>query len=150
MVATHARTDTVRQVMTAHPVTVSPETPVSELYDLMDQRGIGVCPVVTHGGELHGIVSRVDVLRALRPSRELAMHDAEEIGRLTVREIMRYGVVSLEADDPLVAAVDLFVDTRLHALPVVHRGSGAPMVVGIVTQKDVLRYVLHAGPPARK
>ena len=149
MVATYAHTDTVRQVMTAHPVTVSPETPVSELYDLMEQRGIAVCPVVTRAGELQGIVSRVDVLRALRPSRELAMQDADEIGRLPVRDIMRYGVVSLEADDPLVAAVDLFVDTRLHALPVVHRGGGPPMVVGIVTQKDVLRHVLHAGPPVR-
>ena len=149
MAATYTQTDTVRQVMTAHPITVSPETPVSELYNLMEERGIAVCPVVTRAGELHGIASRVDVLRALRPSRELAMHDAEELGRLTVRDIMRYGVVSLEPDDPLVAAVDLFVDTRLHALPVVHRGGGPPVVVGIVTQKDVLRHVLHPAPPAR-
>jgi CBS domain-containing membrane protein len=147
--ATYARTDTVREVMTAHPVTVAPETPVSELYELMEQRGISVCPVVSRKGELHGIVSRVDVLRALRPSRELAIKDVDDVGRLPVRDIMRYGVVSLEADDPLVAAVDLFVDTRLHALPVVHRAGGPPMVVGIVTQKDVLRHVAHSAPPAR-
>jgi CBS domain-containing protein len=143
MAMIHAMTETVEQVMTGRPVTVRPETTVGELYALMQERGVACCPVVSETGELRGMVSRVDLLRTLRPSRELSVRSARDVAELTVREIMRCGIITLEPEDPLVAAVDLFVDSRLHALPVVRRGSGAPMVEGIVTQHDVLRHLMQ-------
>ena len=85
----------------------------------------------------------MDLLRALRPSRELSVRNPAELGQLTVRDIMRAGVVTVEPDDPLVAALDLMVDTRLHSLPVVHRGPGRPVVVGMVTQGDLLRHFMR-------
>ena len=140
---THAMTESVRLVMTERPVTVRPETTVAEVYALMEERGIAACPVVTPAGELRGIVSRVDLLRAFRPSKELSVLTPEAAGRQSVREVMRFGVVTLEPDDPLVAALDLLVDTRFHALPVVQRGPGPPRVVGIVTQTDVVRHLMR-------
>lgn len=136
-------TDTVRQVMTAAPVTVHPDTTIGELLQLFHDHEISCCPVVHGDGDLHGIISKVDVLRALRPSRELSVLPPGELARQHVRDVMRYGVVSLEVNDPIVAALDLLVDTRFHALPVVRRGPGHPTVVGIVTQGDVIRYLSH-------
>ncbi len=144
---THTMTETVAQAMTAHAVTVRPETTVRELHALMLEYGIATCPVVTEAGELCGMASRVDVLRALRPTRELNRLEVAEVNRLPVREIMRRGVVTLEPGDPLVAAVDLFVDSRLHALPVVRRGAGSPVLEGIVTQGDVLRHLIGTPGP---
>jgi CBS domain-containing protein len=139
MPASIAVTETVRHAMTERPITVHPDTSAAEFYRLLEEHGITTCPVVTETGELKGMASRVDLLRTLRPSRELDVLGPSELSGITVREIMRCGVVTLEPEDPLVAALDLFVDTRFHALPVVRRGPGNPVVVGIITQGDVVR-----------
>jgi len=144
MTPTHLITETVGSVMTERPTLVSPETPVAELYGLMEERGISACPVVNDEGELVGMASRVDLLRAFRPSRELHVLAAEDVRPLPVREIMHCGVVTLEPEDPLVTAVDLFADTRFHVLPVVRRGPGQPVVVGILAQSDALRHLMRA------
>jgi CBS domain-containing membrane protein len=146
---THVVTETIAAVMSARPVLVGPEMTVAEAFDTMEHHGIATCPVVAADGELRGMVSRVDLLRALRPSRELEVFGAEAVGKVPVREVMRRGVVTVEAEDPIVAAVDLFVDTRLHALPVVRRGAGPPVVIGVVTQGDALRYLMRAPAATR-
>ena len=143
MTAIQYGTETVREVMTGDPVTVGPDMTIAGLETLMRREGVASCPVVDERGELVGMASRVDLLRALRPSRELSVRNPAELGQLTVRDIMRAGVVTVEPDDPLVAALDLMVDTRLHSLPVVHRGPGRPVVVGMVTQGDLLRHFMR-------
>lgn len=143
MTAIHLATEVVRDVMTGSPVTVGPDVSVTELEALMRREEVATCPVVDERGELVGMASRVDLLRALRPSRELSVRPAGELNRLRVRDIMRAGVVTVEAGDPLVAALDLIVDTRLHALPVVHRGPGRPVVVGLVSQRDLLNHYMR-------
>lgn len=144
MALTYTATESVAEVMTERPITVSPETPVTEAFDRMEEHGIATCPVVNEAGELSGMLSRVDLLRALRPSRELRLRGNEEVQHLPVRDVMRCGVVTVEPHDFLVAAIDLFMDTRLHALPVVRRGPGKPVVVGIITQADALRHLMRA------
>lgn len=57
----------IAELMAADVVTVTPETDVSEAIDLMLDERIGAIPVVSADGELAGIVSYVDILRALQP-----------------------------------------------------------------------------------
>lgn len=58
--------DSIEGVMTANPITVGPETELSDLIDLLlDQKFSGV-PVVGPETQLMGIVSYLDVLRAVR------------------------------------------------------------------------------------
>jgi CBS-domain-containing membrane protein len=146
MTDTLTMTITVAESMTWQPLMVRAQDTVEDAFEIMERAGIAACPVVGDGNELCGMVSRVDLLRALRPSRELRLLNANEVSQLKVRDIMRCGVVTVEPEDPLVAAVDLFVDTRLHSLPVVRRASGAPVVVGIVTQGDALRHLMRSAP----
>src|SRR5262249_32624435 len=54
----------VEGVMTADPVTVSPDTRVEEAASLMLVRDIGCLPVTEHGA-LVGIITTTDLLRAL-------------------------------------------------------------------------------------
>jgi acetoin utilization protein AcuB len=49
-------------------MTVRPDTPVAELLDLLLEEKIGAVPVLAPDtGNLMGIVSYIDVLRAVRP-----------------------------------------------------------------------------------
>lgn len=54
----------VKEVMTPHPVTVTQYTPLNDIVTLFEQNKIKRVPV-TANGKLVGIVSRVDLLRAL-------------------------------------------------------------------------------------
>ena len=62
--AAHLDETLVESVMTADPVTVSPDTTVEEAASLMLVRSIGCLPVAQNGG-LVGIITTTDLLRAL-------------------------------------------------------------------------------------
>jgi len=57
----------ITSVMSGDVIALDPETPVLEAVDTMIEQRIGAVPVVVqHSQELAGIVSYVDVLRAVR------------------------------------------------------------------------------------
>ncbi|SER71713.1 CBS domain-containing protein [Lentzea albida] len=73
--------DVVAQVMTKPPVTVTPNTDLAEVADLMLEHDVRSIPVV-HEGHLAGIVTRRDMLRSI--SREDWIIEAEIRHRLGV------------------------------------------------------------------
>ena len=135
----HATTRPVYDVMTRAPITVSPRTPVRDLIALFDRHDFNAFTVVDDRGIVRGIVTKLDVLRLLRPDENLFVPGLSQMGTARLSDIMRRGVVSVEAGDPLVVAADLMVETRLRTLPVVRREPNGPVLVGIVTQGDLLR-----------
>lgn len=52
------------QVMTRHPITVTPQTDAQEATRVMIDKGISCLPVVDEGGRLVGVVTWKDLLRA--------------------------------------------------------------------------------------
>jgi CBS domain-containing protein len=79
----YARTHgmTARDLMTERVVSVTPETPASQIAQIMEEHNIRRVLVV-QDGRLKGIVSRADLLRALvAPPREEAELDDERIRR---------------------------------------------------------------------
>lgn len=54
---------TVSEVMTAAPITVSPETPIQEIAALMDRKKVHTLPVLA-GGKLAGVIGKIDLIRA--------------------------------------------------------------------------------------
>lgn len=135
----HAATMPIHQVMTTAPVTVQPMTTVTELLALFDRHDFNAFPVVAPDGTLRGIVSKLDVLRLLHPDEHFRLPDAKVIAATRVAEIMRPGILTVEGEDPVVAAAELMVSTGRRSLPVVRRGSGWPKLVGIVSRGDLLR-----------
>jgi CBS domain-containing protein len=121
----HAATMPIYQVMTSTPVTVHPLTTVSELLALFDRYDFNAFPVVAADGTLRGIVSKLDVLRLLHPDEQFRLPDAKVIGATRVAEIMRPGILTVEAEDPVVVAADLMVATGRRSLP---RGSARQRV----------------------
>ncbi|HIK30216.1 MAG TPA: CBS domain-containing protein [Oscillatoriales cyanobacterium M4454_W2019_049] len=56
----------VQDVMTPNPVTVKPDTPISEAADLMVEKRVNRLPVVDDQHHLVGIITRDDLLKALK------------------------------------------------------------------------------------
>lgn len=130
---------TVREVMTPTPVTVRPSTTVGELKALFEAHDFNAFPVVDEAGALCGMVSKLDFLRMFRPARRRWLPDLRALWAERVGDIMSAGLVAVEPGDPVVVAVDLVVETKLRSLPVVDRRGGRPVLVGIVSRKDLLR-----------
>jgi CBS domain-containing protein len=63
---------TAAELMSAPPVTIGPDASVADAARLMYERGVKRLPVVDSGGQLAGIVSRIDVLSVFaRPDGQI-------------------------------------------------------------------------------
>lgn len=126
--------------MTAAPVTASPDSRVRDLMRLFDARDFNSLPVVDAQGVLVGIVTKLDLLRVFRPDTHRHVPESAQVEECKAADIMRPGIITLEPDQPLVAAIDLMLQSRLHSLPVVERPHGGPpRLVGILSRGDLLR-----------
>jgi acetoin utilization protein AcuB len=126
-----------RDVMTPNPVTVSPHARVAEAWDLMRELDIRHLPVV-HDGELVGMVSDRDVAY-LDLARLLVPAGADGLQRqlaTPVVNVMSSDVVFVEPDTALSEVIELMLERKIGAVPVVN--SGSREVVGIVSYIDVL------------
>lgn len=138
------RPPTVGDIMNPAPVTVRPDAKVTRLLQLFQADRPEAVAVVDAEGYLCGIVTMLDLLRASRPDERMRLPGPEELLSRTVETIMRPGVITLEPADPVPVVVDLMVETRFHALPVVHRQAGGPRLVGMVEQQDLLGTLVGA------
>jgi CBS domain-containing protein len=131
---------TIREVMTTEPAAVSQTTTARDLLDRFEREAVSAYPVVRADGTLAGIVTKLDLLRALQSGAPGGEPDVKRLAGRQAADLMRPGVVTLEPDQSLEAAIDLMVETRLRSLPVVERPRGGPpRLVGMVSQGDVLR-----------
>jgi CBS domain-containing protein len=125
-----------KDLMTVDPVTVTPETAVTEARRLMLDRRIRHL-VVTDGGRLAGIVTDRDIrLNLPSPATSLSVWEINYLlARLTVESVMTKAVITIDPERDAVEAARIMLDHKIGALPVVDEGA----VVGIVTETDVLR-----------
>ncbi len=118
----------VEEVMTRNLVTVSPQTSMAELKEILREHRISGAPVLENG-ELVGIVSIEDLIKALAEG---------EMGA-TVGERMTPDPVTVRAEEPLVQVVNYFARHGFGRFPVVDR-EGVP--VGIITRGDIMQGLL--------
>ena len=134
---------TARDLMTLNPATLTARASIAEAWDLMRELEIRHVPVVD-GGALVGMLSdrdlaRVDVARLLMAGGAVGL---EEELRTAVVKVMSGDVISVEPDTELGEVVDLLIESKVGALPVVEPDTRA--VVGIVSYIDVLRALQDA------
>jgi CBS domain-containing protein len=130
---------TIRDIMTPSPVTVHPEMSIVELKALFERYDFNAFPVVDDRGVLCGMISKLDLLCAFRPDKRRGMAGLWALWAERVEEIMSRGIIAVEADEPVVTAVDLMVETRRRSLPVIERRSAGRVVVGMISRKDLLQ-----------
>jgi CBS domain-containing protein len=129
----------VEEIMTRDPTAIRPGTTVAEALRTLRQLDVRHLPVVNEDRELVGMISDRD-LRGLPLEIELEGHRSVPLDT-KVSELMSSDVLQVEEETSLLEAIDLMLDEKVGALPVVDdRG----VLVGIVSYVDLLREFLRA------
>jgi CBS domain-containing protein len=114
-------------------VTVRPDSPITELLDLLAHHGVGALVVSSDGVGVDGIVSERDVVRHLQ------RHGAALLTS-PVSDIMTAEVHTAEPDADLEDLMRLMTERRFRHVPVVVDGS----LAGIVSIGDVVKHRIDA------
>ena len=131
----------VRDLMTAKPITVDPETPMLDARQRMVEERIRHL-VVVENDRVVGIVTDRDIrLNLPSPATSLSVWEMNYLlSKLTVGGVMSKSVLVVDPDRQLAEAACIMVDHKIGALPVVDGGR----LVGIVTESDFVRAMARA------
>jgi len=144
---------TVRDIMDADPVTVSPTDDVETVVRILRNHELPGVPVVNEGGRCVGIVTEADLVLADEQGDLHIPHYIELFGGVvfleplrrfeerlkkalasTVADLMSEDPVTIEPDASVAEAGRVIVRRGHNRLPVVEHGR----LVGVVTRVDVL------------
>ncbi|MEI8094918.1 MAG: CBS domain-containing protein [Spirochaetales bacterium] len=131
----------VGQRMIKNPITVTPETPVSDAQYMMRKEKVHRFPVVGKDGRVKGIVTEKDLLYATpSPATTLDVYEMNYLlSKLTVDEVMSTDVISVTEDTTVEEAARVLVDNNIGGLPVMRGGQ----LVGIITESDLFKVFLE-------
>jgi len=116
----------VRDVMTARPRFATPDTPLSQIAELMETEDVGSIPVLD-GDQLAGMITDRDiVVRAIAKGKDPR--------GMATREISSSELVTVGPDHDLSDALHLMAQHQVRRLPVVDDEN---RLVGVVSQADV-------------
>jgi CBS domain-containing protein len=106
---------------------ITPEATVKSAADWLRAKNIGAL-VVTGGDAILGIVSERDIVHAF------SQH-GEAVGSMHVKDIMRYGIVTVSPDESLHRVMRLMTRHRVRHMPVVREHH----LAGIISIGDVVK-----------
>ena len=146
---------TARDIMTPNPVTVTPETSISEASRLLLEHRFNGLPVVDASGALKGVLTQSDLVKQQKrfqlpsffslldgfiplqsPSRmeeEIAKMSAANVG-----QAMTSSPRIVTPETPLEDIASFMVDDKCHTLPVIENDK----LVGVVGKEDVLKTMI--------
>lgn len=129
----------IRNIMTTHLKTVTPDDSITTVKEMFNRYDFHHLPVVTSDNRLAGIISREDYFRfhaTLSQNTPGRTWTQNEMKYLKAKNIMIAYPMTLDPDDAIGLAGDIFLTNKYHALPVVEDDE----LVGIVTVHDLLAY----------
>ncbi|HEV8679963.1 MAG TPA: CBS domain-containing protein [Stellaceae bacterium] len=146
----------VADVMTRPVISVTPETPIAEVAQLMLQHRISGLPVVDSSGAVVGVVTEGDLLRRAETGTERRRARWVEFlispGRLArdyananackAGEVMTEDVAAVQPGDPLADVVALMERRHIKRVPVIDDGR----LVGIVSRANLVRALVDNLP----
>jgi CBS domain-containing protein len=116
-----------RDLMERDIITVSPETPILDVHRLFVEEEIHGAPVVGEDGIVYGVVSALDLLRAVR--------EDEEVCESTAADAMTKTLVMVAPDASIEEVARTMREQRIHRVLVgEHR-----VLEGVLTTFDLLR-----------
>ena len=145
-----SETVTVAEVMSRDVVSISPDTPLRKVVDLVEGKVYRAVPVVQDGRpvgmitnldlvERGGLLVRVELLGSLSEAeRKSAL---TKLGNKTARDVMTPHPVTVVEGATITAVAEVMAHKRLKRLPVV---DATGKLVGIVSRLDLLRTVAEA------
>ncbi|MCS7281772.1 MAG: CBS domain-containing protein [Anaerolineae bacterium] len=131
----------VGERMTKRPITVTEDTSLPEALELMRQNRIRRLPVLDKHGNLVGIVTELDLLKASpSPATTLSIYEIPYLlSKIKMRDIMTRNVITVTEDTPIEEAARIMADNKIGGLPVMRDGR----LVGIITETDIFKILLE-------
>ncbi len=136
----------VAQLMSRHVKTVTMDDSVRTVHRLFQVNRFHHLLVVSRS-RVVGVISDRDLLKNLSPFVGKLTERTQDLAlfRRRVHQIMSRSLVTARAHTDVFAAVALMVKRGLSCFPVVS-AKGEPM--GIITSRDILKWVSRSGPGA--
>lgn len=135
---------TVNDLMTVVPHTVTPQTPLREVINLMQEEECRQFPVVNATGDLVGIVTDRDIRLIL--NSPIVLHerwqDEALLDTMTVESCMTPHPLTVSPETPAYHAAEMLSAYKFGALPVLDNGR----LVGIITVTDFLDHFAEFKP----
>jgi acetoin utilization protein AcuB len=127
----------VSEIMSIAPVTVSMDDPLSKVKELFDRHRFHHL-LVAEAGQLVGIVSDRDLLKALSPHIGKASETARDLASLNkrVHQIMTRKPIVLAATASIHEAIEIFNKHAISCIPIIDP-ENRPL--GIVSWRDILK-----------
>ena len=142
----------VKDIMTASPRTVTPETGLLDVVSLMCLYRYSGLPVMD-GNKLVGFIAEKDVLHKLFPTLEDMMTEGlgavdfegmmgkyKEVVNLKVRELMTPSVITVSPRDHILKAATTMVRHKFRRIPVADPGQ----LVGMLSLGDIHKAIFQA------
>jgi CBS domain-containing protein len=153
---------TAKDVMTDSVVSVGPDSSLREVLQIFVSENIHGAPVVDDEGQLTGVITTSDLLRAQEDERDTALATIDylrdvlefsapdwsgdvtdfqdRLGVRTVAEVMTKSVVSVPSDTPVAGVARCLRENQIHRVWVKEEGR----LCGVVSTLD-LRTVIEQG-----
>jgi CBS domain-containing protein len=135
---TQERSITVGDLMAEEPIVVRADAPLSEAAHLIDEYDISGLPVIAEAGDLLGVISETDLVRA----RATEWLWANWTG-LHVRHLMSSPALTIHASAPVAAAAIQMERDHVHRLVVVSDDDPI-MPIGVISTSDLVRAVARS------
>ena len=119
----------VRDVMHRKVMSCRVDTPLHEVARRLDSEKINALVVVDESGDLSGVVSQTDLVKVCE----------RDWGSMVAEDVMTSDVVTVVADIPVLAAVELMVDNQIHRVVITQGGLAPRRPVGVLSMTDVVR-----------
>lgn len=145
-----------RDVMQTHVISVELDLPLLDVHRLFVEEEINGAPVVDDTGRLLGVITSLDLLRAVEEEHESgsaypryfrddlefsgpdwtnAPEDFQDrLSELTVRDAMTTGAVTVSPDTPISEIASLLLRHRIHRVLVVER----ELLAGLISTFDLI------------
>ena len=151
-----------KDVMSKKVVAVERWLILPEVAKIFEEKAISGAPVVDEAGNILGVVSQTDLVRARRlapggapplyhreldgEERSFGFH-LEELDKTRVEEIMTPGAISLDHETPVEKVAKVMIESRIHRV-LITKGD---RLAGIVTTMDLMKALITiAKRPVRR
>lgn len=127
----------IKSIMSDKLITVTPKDKLIEVKAIFDNHNIHHIPVVRFK-EMVGLISKTDFiyfLRGFNRNDEDRFVNEARLRAYTAEDIMTKGLAKLSPTDRINVALDIFLENRFHAIPVIENEE----LVGIVTTYDIIK-----------
>ncbi|MDH3223221.1 MAG: CBS domain-containing protein, partial [Gemmatimonadota bacterium] len=121
----------VEEALTPLSYRIFPDTPVSEVVELMIRRGVRAVPVVGKDLEVLGLITGGDLLPLAVPGGS----DGGQKGPVTARDVMTRSVMCVSEEQSLLEASRVMISRGVAQLPVVREGE----LIGLLERSTVMK-----------